>query len=84
MMNIFIFQIADGKVKLSGGDQVLRTSTMTRDSPERRERSYTPKISLKDSWRKEVGSEVAGGGEDSQQTQPKTKNNCKHGETCEE
>ena len=30
----FIFPIADRKVKLSGGYQVLRTSTLTRDSPE--------------------------------------------------
>ena len=44
-----------------------------------------PKISLKDNWMKELGSEVAGGGEDSQQTQSKTKNPIvKHGETCEE
>ena len=33
-----------------------------------------PKISFKDNWMKELGSEVAGGSEDSQQTQPKTKN----------
>ena len=33
-----------------------------------------PKISFKDNWMKELGSEVAGDGEDSQQTQPKTKN----------
>ena len=33
-----------------------------------------PKISLKDNWMKELGSEVAGGSEDSQQTQPKNKN----------
>ena len=33
----FIFPIADGKVRLSGGDQVLRTSTLTRDSSERGE-----------------------------------------------
>ena len=32
-----------------------------------------PKISLKDNWMEELGSEVAGGGKDSQQTQPKTK-----------
>ena len=32
-----------------------------------------PKISFQDNWMKELGSEVAGGGEDSQQTQPKTK-----------
>ena len=32
-----------------------------------------PKISFKDNWMKELGSEVAGGGKDSQQTQPKTK-----------
>ena len=31
-----------------------------------------PKISFEDIKRKELGSEVAGGGEDSQQTQPKT------------
>ena len=33
-----------------------------------------PKISFKDNSMKELGSEVAGGGEHSQQTQPKTKN----------
>ena len=33
-----------------------------------------PKISFKDNWMKELGSEVAGGGKDSEQTQPKTKN----------
>ena len=33
-----------------------------------------PKISFKDYWMKELGSEVAGGGKDSQQTQPKTQN----------
>ena len=33
-----------------------------------------PKISFKDNWMKELGSEVAGGGKDSQQTQPKTQN----------
>ena len=33
-----------------------------------------PKISFQDNWMKEVGSEVAGVGKDSQQTQPKTKN----------
>ena len=33
-----------------------------------------PKISFEDNWMKELGSEVAGGSEDSQQTQPKTKN----------
>ena len=44
-----------------------------------------PKISFKDNWMKELGSEVAGGSEDSQQTQPKNqKPNCKHDETCEE
>ena len=32
-----------------------------------------PKISVKDHWMKELGSEVAGGSEDSQQIQPKTK-----------
>ena len=32
-----------------------------------------PKISLKDNWMEELGSEVAGGGKDSQQTQPTTK-----------
>ena len=29
-----IFPIADGTVKLSGGDQVLRTSTLIQDSPD--------------------------------------------------
>ena len=44
-----------------------------------------PKISFKDIGRKVLGSEIAGGSEDSQQTQPKTKkSNRKHGETCEE
>ena len=33
----FIFPIADGTVKLSGEDQVLRTSTLIRDSPDRGE-----------------------------------------------
>ena len=33
-----------------------------------------PKISFKDNWMKELGSEVAGDGEDSHQTEPKTKN----------
>ena len=33
-----------------------------------------PKICVKYNWMKEVGSEVVGGREDSQQTQPKTKN----------
>ena len=32
------------------------------------------KISFKDNWMKELGSEVAGGGKNSQQTKPKTKN----------
>ena len=32
-----------------------------------------PKISFKDNWMKELGSEVAGDGENSQQTQPKSK-----------
>ena len=33
-----------------------------------------PKISFQDNWMKEMGSEVAGGGKDSQQTESKTKN----------
>ena len=33
-----------------------------------------PKITFKDNWMKELGSEVAGVGKDSQQKQPKTKN----------
>ena len=33
-----------------------------------------PKISFKDNWRKELGSEVAGQAESSQPTQPKTPN----------
>ena len=32
---IFIFPDADGPVEISGGDQVLRTSTLIRDSPDR-------------------------------------------------
>ena len=35
MVNLFVLPIADGKVKLSGGNQVWRTSTLTQDSPER-------------------------------------------------
>ena len=34
---MFIFPVADGTVKLSGGDQGLRTSTLIRDRPERGE-----------------------------------------------
>ena len=33
----FIIPTADGTVKLSGGDQVLRTSTLIRDRPDRGE-----------------------------------------------
>ena len=33
----FIFPVADGTVKTSGGDQVLRTSTFIRDLPDRGE-----------------------------------------------
>ena len=41
-----------------------------------------PTISFKEIWMKELDSEVAGGGENSQQTQPKTKNpSIKNGET---
>ena len=36
-MKIVIFLIADGTVKLSEGDQVLRTSTLIRDRPKRGE-----------------------------------------------
>ena len=32
---MFIFQVADGTFKISGGDQRLRTSTFTRDRPDR-------------------------------------------------
>ena len=42
------------------------------------------KISFEDIWTKELGSEVAGHLEISQQTQPNIKNSCKHGETCDE
>ena len=34
---LFIFPIADGKVKLSGEDQILRTSILIRESPDRGE-----------------------------------------------
>ena len=37
MVNNFIFPIADGTVTLSGGDQVLRTSTLIPDNPHRGE-----------------------------------------------
>ena len=33
----FVFPIADGTAKLSGGDPVLRTSTLIRDRPDRGE-----------------------------------------------
>ena len=33
----FVFSIADGTVKILGGEQRLRTSTLTRDCPERGE-----------------------------------------------
>ena len=33
----FIFPVADGSVKRSGGDQDLRSSTLIRDSPDRGE-----------------------------------------------
>ena len=33
----FIFPVEDGTVKLSGGDQGLRTSTLIRDNPDRGE-----------------------------------------------
>ena len=36
--NKFIFPVADGTVKISGGDQRLRTSTLIRDRPERGEK----------------------------------------------
>ena len=40
---------------------------------------------FKDNWMKELGSEVAGGSEDSQPKPTKIKNPIiKHGETCEE
>ena len=43
-----------------------------------------PKISFKDNWMEELGSQVAGGGEDSQRIQPKSKNPIiKNGETRE-
>ena len=35
--NKFIFPVADGTVKVSGGDQRLRTSTLIRDRPEQGE-----------------------------------------------
>ena len=37
MVEILIFPIADGTVKLCGGDQVIRKSTSMRDEPERGE-----------------------------------------------
>ena len=41
-----------------------------------------PKISFQDNWMKEMDSEVAGGGADSQQIQPKSKKTIiKNGET---
>ena len=32
--DIFMFPVTDGTVKMSGGDQDLRTSTLIRDSPD--------------------------------------------------
>ena len=37
MVTQIIFRVADGTVKLSGGDQVLRTSTFIRDKLDRGE-----------------------------------------------
>ena len=37
MLRIFIFPVADGTVKISGGDRRLRTSTLIRDSSDRGE-----------------------------------------------
>ena len=43
----FIFPIADGTVKISGGDQVLRTSTLLRDRPDRgEEHEHLPRESV--------------------------------------
>ena len=36
----FMFPIADGSLKLDGGDQVLRTSTLIGDRPDRGEEQY--------------------------------------------
>ena len=36
-MDNFKFPVADGTVKISGGDQRLRTSTLIRDRPDRGE-----------------------------------------------
>ena len=57
----FIFPVADGTVKTPGGDQRLRTSTLTRDRPERGEEQeilqgnsdewYTPSNLEEDSTR---------------------------------
>ena len=35
----FIFPVADGRIKLTGGDQELRTSTLIRESSNSRRRS---------------------------------------------
>ena len=37
----FIFPVADGAVKISGGDQDLRTSTFIRDNPDRKRSRYS-------------------------------------------
>ena len=37
----FVFPVADGTVKISGGDRRLRTSTLIRDRPERGEEQET-------------------------------------------
>ena len=49
-----------------------------------RHHDRTRRISLRNDWMQELDSEVAGGGEDSQQIQPRSKNLIlMHGETCE-
>ena len=39
VVKMFIFLVADGTVKLSGGDEVLETSTLIPDSPDREARN---------------------------------------------
>ena len=45
----FIFRVADGTVKISGGDQRLRTSTLIPDLPEKGENKKSFKENQADS-----------------------------------
>ena len=46
----FIFPVADGTVKISGGDEDLRTSTLIRDNPDRGEERDILRGDSEGSW----------------------------------